>query len=240
VSSTHFRKRTTYRCHSFFSRNLELENLQYLDIDQTLEDLAHFIRYQKTAIPGASDSGVILVGGHYAGSLAAWFLQRYPNLANGAWSSSAPLKAQVDFSEYKEVVGLAIRTVAGQPCYNRIQRAFDQIRSAMAESQFSMLDSMFNTCTSLAGASEFDRLNFMDSISNILSEYVEQHSGTEIFAACETITDVGVTSDLTAFVLFVRKLRGLRCLGYRYQDMVDFLKTTTWDSLAVKISCESL
>jgi Serine carboxypeptidase S28 len=113
----------------FFSRNLEIENLQYLDIDQALEDLAHFIRYQKTALPGSSDSGMILVGGHYAGSLAAWFLQRYPNLANGAWSFSAPLKTQVDFLEYKEVVGMVIRAVAGQPCYNRIQRVFKNVLS---------------------------------------------------------------------------------------------------------------
>jgi Serine carboxypeptidase S28 len=68
------------------SRNLTPENLRYLDIDQALEDLAHFIRYQKTVIPGASKAGVILVGGSYAGTMVAWFLQRYPKLASGAWS----------------------------------------------------------------------------------------------------------------------------------------------------------
>jgi Serine carboxypeptidase S28 len=218
---------------------LEPENLRYLDIDQALQDLAHFIRYQKTVIPGAANSGVILVGGSYAGTMVAWFVQRHPTLANGAWSSSAPLRAKVDFPEYKEVVGLAVRTIAGQPCYNRIQRAFTQIRDAMTASQFAILDNEFNTCTSLVGASEFDRFNFLDSISHTFSGFVQSHSGTEISAGCMDLMNVGITNDISAFAAVMRKQLGTNCLNYRYQDMVDYLKTTSWESDAVKNSCES-
>jgi Serine carboxypeptidase S28 len=137
-----------------------------------------------------------LVGGSYAGTMVAWFLQRYPNLASGAWSSSAPLRAKVDFPEYKEIVGLAVRTVGGQPCYDRIQRAFEQIETAMTASQFSMLDAEFNTCTSLSRASELDRFSFLDSISHVLSGSVQGHSGTQISAACTEIMNAGISNDL--------------------------------------------
>jgi Serine carboxypeptidase S28 len=215
--------------------------MQYLDIDQALQDLAHFIRYQKTVIPGASDSGVILVGGSYAGTMVAWFLQRFPDLASGAWSSSAPLRAKVDFPEYKEVVGLAIRTIAGQPCYDRIQRAFEQIRTAMTASQFAELDTEFNTCTSLAGANELDRFGFLDTISHVISGKVQYHGGTEISAACADIMTSSVANDLSAFAAFVRKDMaqvGFSCLSYRHQDMVEYLKTTSWESESAKNSCE--
>jgi Serine carboxypeptidase S28 len=179
------------------------------------------------------------VGGSYAGTMVAWFVQRHPELANGAWSSSAPLRAKVDLPEYKEVVGLAIRTIAGQPCYDRIQRAFTQIRDAMTASEFAMLDTEFNTCTSLVGASEFDRFNFLDSISHTFSGYVQYHSGTEILAACTDLINEDITNDISAFAAIMRKQLGTNCLSYRYQDMVDFLKATTWESDAVKNSCES-
>jgi pimeloyl-ACP methyl ester carboxylesterase len=68
-----------------------------LHIDQAIEDLAHFIRYKKASIDGASNSGVIMVGGSYSATMVSWFSQRYPDLVNGVWSSSAPLLAKLDF-----------------------------------------------------------------------------------------------------------------------------------------------
>jgi hypothetical protein len=170
--------------------------------------------------------------------MVAWFKQRYPTLANGAWSSSAPLRAKVDFPEYKEIVGQAIRTIAGQPCYSRIQRAFTQIRDAMTASQYAMLDLAFNTDSPLAQASELDRFNFLDNISHMMSGYVQRHSGTEIAAACTVIMDVSITNDLQAYAAFVRKELGLRTLNYGYQDMVDYFKETSWESDSAKSSCK--
>jgi Serine carboxypeptidase S28 len=183
---------------------LEPENLRYLDTDQALEDLAHFIRYQKTVIPGASNSGVILVGASYAGGMVAWFMQRHPTLANGAWSSSAPLRAKVDFPEFKEVVGLAVRTIGGQSCYDRLQSAFTQIRNARDTSEFAMLDTEFKTCTPLAEASELDWFNFLDTISHSITGRVQGNMGTEITDACMKITDGAIESDLSAFAAYVR------------------------------------
>lgn len=76
---------------------LSWEQLQYLTLEQALADLAHFIRYQKSNSINLSQSKVILVGGSYSGSMAAWMTRLYPDLISASWASSAPLLAKADF-----------------------------------------------------------------------------------------------------------------------------------------------
>ena len=45
-------------------------------------------------------------GGSYPGSLSAWMRLRFPHLVSGSVSSSGPLFAKLDFSEYLQVGGL--------------------------------------------------------------------------------------------------------------------------------------
>jgi hypothetical protein len=78
-------------------------------------------------------------------------------------------------TEYKEVVGKAITAVAGSPCYNRIQRAFVQIGTAIDTANFQLLDTAFSTCTPLASASQLDIWNFFDSVSHMMSGLVQYH-----------------------------------------------------------------
>lgn len=213
------------------TENLEASNLQYLTLDQALEDLAHFIRFQKTQLENGTDSGVILVGGSYSATMVAWFRQRYPDLANGAWASSAPLLAKLDFSEYKEVVGKAVREVAGQPCYDRIERAFTQIKTALDQSDFASLDEAFNnTCSPLSQASELDIFNLLDTISHALSGKVQSHTGSEITNACAQIMRLDITDDLMAFAKFFGVQESGPCYDYSYERAVRNLNATAWGS----------
>lgn len=77
--------------------NTTTENLRFLNVDQALADLAHFIVRKKSENPDLKDSGVIMIGGSYSATMVSWFRKKYPHLANGAWSSSAPLLAKADF-----------------------------------------------------------------------------------------------------------------------------------------------
>ena len=77
--------------------DLSVENMRWLNVNQALADLAHFITEIKRTYPGTENSGVIMVGGSYSATMVTWFRQKYPHLVTGVWSSSAPLLAQVDF-----------------------------------------------------------------------------------------------------------------------------------------------
>ena len=71
-----------------------MDGLAYLSTGQAMADIAHFIANNNPrAVP------VVVIGGGYAGSLAAWFRARYSHLTVGAWGSSAPTELIVDFRD---------------------------------------------------------------------------------------------------------------------------------------------
>lgn len=69
-------------------------NLLPLTVKQALHDLANFIKERRTAVPGITK--VIVFGGSYAGSLAAWIRLKYPDLVDGAVSSSGTFNVVVN------------------------------------------------------------------------------------------------------------------------------------------------
>jgi len=89
---------------------LESANLRYLSIHQALEDLATFQRYAQRTLQ--LQGKWIAIGGSYAGSLAAYYRQKHPELVVGALASSAPVRAKAAFFEYDR----HITQVAGPVC----------------------------------------------------------------------------------------------------------------------------
>lgn len=60
-------------------RNISEENLQYLNVDQALADIAYFIQEKKREL-GKENAKVIVFGGSYAGNMAVWARLKYPHL----------------------------------------------------------------------------------------------------------------------------------------------------------------
>ena len=89
-----------------------VEQLKYLSTEQALADTADFIQYltKKLSLNGK----VVVFGASYAGALAAFFREKYPNIAVGAIASSAPVLAEVDFKEYFGVVSDSLGTECSQ------------------------------------------------------------------------------------------------------------------------------
>lgn len=86
-------------CVSIFARSdLSLANLAYLTSDQALADASNFIQATNIRYNFNANQKWIIFGGSYAGSLALWLVEKYPNLAYGAISSSGPVKITMDFS----------------------------------------------------------------------------------------------------------------------------------------------
>lgn len=104
---------------------LTTANMQWLTIDQALEDAATF---QKWATAKYNLKGKwIVVGGSYPGSLAAYYRARFPDLVVGALASSGPVMAKENFEEYDHHVA----KVAGPECLASIKAVVTLVEDAL-------------------------------------------------------------------------------------------------------------
>lgn len=156
------------------SRTLTTQDLKYLTANQALADIAHFIGEIKKTLK-YSNSPVILIGASYAGTLAVWFRQKYPHLVVGAWASSAPILAKVDFKEYKELVAHTFATIAGYECTNKIQRAFGRTEELFRFYEFAKLQKHFNLCRNSNPGGKLNVWSFFSKLSHIFSVLAEKH-----------------------------------------------------------------
>lgn len=107
--------------------------LKFLSAKQALADLAELIKYIKSA-DKFKLSKVVVVGGSYAGNLAAWMRVLYPDLVDAAVSSSGPVTAKKDFYEYLETVNDVYEKYGSLDCLNRIRRRFSHYSELMKSS----------------------------------------------------------------------------------------------------------
>ena len=99
--------------HRFYGKShptpdLSIESLRYLNSHQALADIAHFHSYVVEEYKLTDKNRWIAFGGSYPGALAAWLRIKYPHIVTGAVATSAPVQAELDFSQYMEVVGQSL------------------------------------------------------------------------------------------------------------------------------------
>ncbi|KFB43595.1 AGAP001240-PA-like protein [Anopheles sinensis] len=231
-----------YTEHRYYGKShptvdVRTDKLKYLNIDQALADLARFVVEQRKTIPGAQESGVIMVGGSYSATMVTWFRQKYPHLINGAWASSAPVFAKMEFTEYKEIVSESIRLVGGANCANRIERAIKQVEELLENGDYARVATEFRLCSDVDLANPLDRMNFFSSISDEFAGVVQYHTPGDIEGVCRIIEDDTSSGEMQALAKYVTQgLRDTGCNNYGYKAMVDYYKLTAWDSGAATSS----
>ncbi|KAJ9085740.1 Thymus-specific serine protease [Entomophthora muscae] len=140
-----------------------LPNLRYLSSGLALKDTARFIKSM-----GKPSQKWIVVGGSYAGSLAAWMRGEYPNLVHAAIASSAPVIATDDFSSYDTMVAKAL----GPTCSSSARRVSQIIDTAIDNGDRSVIDSIKDQfgCPDVA-----DDIQFVSVLADSLATAVQYH-----------------------------------------------------------------
>lgn len=156
---------------------------------------------------------------------------KYPHLVNGAWASSAPLHAQVDFFEYKEVMANGIKRVGGDECHDTIENAFQEMERLVDLSDSQTLSNEFNLCSELDLSA--DVAHFFYEVSDIVAGLVQSHRAGRIESACSLMSreKAGNSTDLQAFAAWVKSGAGL-CLDMSYSNSVAKFRNTEWGSEA--------
>ncbi|KAG7308259.1 hypothetical protein JYU34_006938 [Plutella xylostella] len=224
-----------YTEHRFYGRTQPFathstENLRYLNVDQALADLATFIGMLKDQ-PRFSTSPVVLVGGSYAGNMVLWFKQRYAHLVLGTVASSAPIKAEVDFTGYLTVVESAFRAEGGDACAAVLR---DGIAATVAATETAegreLLEQAFKICPPpsdpLDYSDKFTMGYFSGFITWTLSGQVQNARPAELRNLCTNLVNnvYGATPMESIGGLVTSGLSPGQCYEIRYEDYVNSYK----------------
>ncbi|XP_046852436.1 putative serine protease K12H4.7 [Xenia sp. Carnegie-2017] len=225
--------------------DLSVENLQFLNSEQALADLAAFVQAMNEKFE-LEQSKWICFGGSYPGSLSAWFRLKYPHLVAGAVATSAPVFAKLNFKGYLDVVTASLQTSSyGHTCTDSIAVATSKLQSMVkTNSGRQQLSKMFRLCDSLENNDD-DIFNFAASTAGNFMGVVQYNkdnrkfegaagSNVTIDVLCSIMSNTS-TDELSRYA----KVNTLMldtykegCLEIKYDDMIEELRQTSWDSSA--------
>jgi thymus-specific serine protease len=163
--------------------------------------------------------------------MVVWMRLKYPHLVKGVWASSAPVNAQVDFAEYKDVMTDAIKRLGGDLCFSNFENAFKQMEDDVMNGNGEKIFEAFELCSPIESPS--DIAHFFYETSDIVAGLVQTHRPGKIETAChfmKTERDKG-KSELEAFAAWVRH-GNLMCLEMSYEKNLEKYRNVEWGSEA--------
>lgn len=171
------------------TRNLTTENLKYLSTAQALEDLKAIQLYLQNE---KNYKGKwIVTGGSYAGSLAAYYRMKFPELAVGALSSSGPVMAKENFEEYD----LHVSKMVGVECGAKMKEAVKKVESLLDQPE-----ELLKVKKQFKGDSLTDNVDFLYLIAD-MGALAVQYGYRERF--CELVNS---EDSLAGYAAFTREI----------------------------------
>ncbi|XP_059806855.1 thymus-specific serine protease [Hypanus sabinus] len=209
------------------------QNLQFLSSQQALADLATLHAFISQRYNLTRRNTWICFGGSYPGSLSAWFRLKFPHLVYAAIASSAPVRAQLDFTSYNKVVSQSLSNpvVGGSlKCRHAVAQAFSQLDRALTQGEAARLQSDFQSCQRLDGTGDFYELasNLADIVMGMV-QYNREQSGFDIGGLCHVMTHEALGSPyhrLVALNQVYLKLMAQNCTDNSHQKALELLRST--------------
>ena len=178
---------------------LSTENLKYLTTEFALSDAANLQRFLMNKM--GHKGKWIVFGGSYAGSLAAYYRQKYPELVVGALSSSGPVQAKANFEEYDKHVA----TVAGPQCLGNIKKVVKQVEDSFSNpKELNLLKEKFSAENLLTD------LDFIYLVADMAALAV-QYGYKDRF--CQMLNSENPTEGYSAFTQEIYKSWGINALS---------------------------
>lgn len=103
--------------------NIETSSLRFLSVAQAIQDINNFQKF----IDPFNKRKWFVMGSSYAGSLAAFYRQKYPELTVGALASSAPVQAKYAFTEYDQFSSDAL----GDVCSKKVRELVAEVEQSL-------------------------------------------------------------------------------------------------------------
>uniref|UniRef100_A0A240PNB3 Prolylcarboxypeptidase n=1 Tax=Anopheles epiroticus TaxID=199890 RepID=A0A240PNB3_9DIPT len=211
------------------------ENLVFLRTEQVLFDLIEWIDFLRREVMGDPNARVILHGVGYGGALASWARQRFPSIIDGAWASSAPVRATTNFEEFAVEVGNIIRAKGSDECYNRIFQAFNAAENLVDAGETDTLSELFNTCEPVDVENSLEiELFFFAMMLSLEAAMVEDYDIDNVARVCDALTDEQFDTGLDAVSAFLldRYANERECFDLSFENFVRYLTDEAIDAPA--------
>uniref|UniRef100_A0AAG5CU36 Prolylcarboxypeptidase n=1 Tax=Anopheles atroparvus TaxID=41427 RepID=A0AAG5CU36_ANOAO len=205
------------------------ENLRFLRSEQVLFDLIEWIDFLRREVMNDPNAKVILHGFGYGGALASWARQKFPNIIDGAWASSATVRATVDFSEFVEDFGNTIRIKGSEECHNAIFRAFHTAENLLDAGRTDLVSSMFNTCDDIDAENSLQVELFLHLMVLSLELSMFDDFDLENFdRVCDQLTDDQYETSMEALAAFLKnRYSDVRdCFDLSFENFISILGET--------------
>ncbi|KAK6470690.1 thymus-specific serine protease [Huso huso] len=220
---------------------LSLENIRFLSSQQALADLSSFHLYITRRFNLTRNNTWLCFGGSYPGSLSAWFRLKFPHLVFAAVASSAPVRAQLDFTGYNKVVAesLSNPVVGGsEKCRQAVSAGFRAVDAKLKAGNLSELQKDFLSCGSLVLPE--DQSELVSNLADIFMgtvQYNHEGAGYDIAAVCDIMVGGGEGESSYTRLTHVLKdylaRMALSCLDCSFQKSLLELQSTRLDPVGV-------
>lgn len=222
--------------------DLRVENLKYLSSEQALADLASFRQFIQKEFNLTNVNKWISHGGSYPGSLSAWWRLKYPHLVHGAISSSAPMVALVDFTDYLNVVNSSLEYFA-PGCSSHISKATNEVEKMIrSETGKQALEKFFKTCSPIQ--TSLDITNFHATVAGNLENVVQYNRDNRAFegavdtnltieAICSIMTNDAIGTPFYRYTVvnsLILQTYNETCLDASYSKYINDMREVSWNS----------
>jgi Serine carboxypeptidase S28 len=164
--------------------------------------------------------------------LVTWFRKKYPHLVDGAWSSSAPINAKMDFKEYLEVTQDAIEKFGSVQCASRIEKSFEQLDSLIKQGNASKITEIFNLCSPIDLSKQGDLWLLVDDLMGPWMYVVQSGSRHNrlIEDGCESFLAEEANSDIEAHAKWFKNINGMgtQCYDPTWETFLTVLNNVNW------------
>ncbi|KAK5659863.1 hypothetical protein OQA88_13326 [Cercophora sp. LCS_1] len=170
---------------------LDTKNLTYLNVENSVLDLAHFTKnvklpFDKSGRSNSDRAPWVMIGGSYSGALAAWTNKLAPDAFWAYHSSSGPVQAVFDFWSYF----IPIHRGMPKNCSADLERVADHIDKTIAENNKTEIHNL-KDLFGLADLEYHD--DFAIAIGSVVNSWqgLQQSSNySGFFKMCDTIEGV--------------------------------------------------
>ncbi|CAH4031373.1 unnamed protein product [Pieris brassicae] len=217
--------------HRYYGKSLpfddilgDVKHMKWLSSRQALADIAHLIKSIKTN-PTFKLSKVVVIGGSYAGSLAAWMRLMYSDLVDAAISSSGPVLAKKDFFEYIEKVNEDYELYGTEECLDKIKKDFVTYEKMLQSPKgIEELKNKFNICPECDMNVVENQWVFFSSITAEFMFNSQYGNPQRIKEHCSTI-DNSMRYNTSNTMLWNSKSN---CISFSFDYMIKGIQKTLW------------